>query len=195
MQENRETLLEETSDLLEELIPVLQSSVDSLQSDLNPEGTVLQKLLEQEIDRQEELLLWAEDMNDRLLDHLNPAEDEAAEDELQESVPQRVSREDFPLAVTMPDGEEICLKKGSWTLRRVIDILGVERVMALDIMSHTIPLVATRRLRRAQQTRLGRYRIASNTRTAEKVEQLEEIACRLNVQLEAKQRNIEYEEA
>ena len=41
-----ENLLGDTSGLLEELIPVLQSSIESLQSDLNPEETVLQKLLE-----------------------------------------------------------------------------------------------------------------------------------------------------
>ena len=189
-----ENLLEDTSDLLEELIPVLQSSIESLQSDMNPEETVLQKLLEQEIDRQEELLLRVEDMNDRLLDHLGPTEDESAEDESAEDIALRVRRQDYPLAVTMPDVGRICLKKGSWTLRKVIDELGVERVMALNIVSHTIPLVHVRRLRRAQQTRLGRYYIASNTSTAEKVEQLGEIKRRLNIQLEIEQLNVEYEE-
>ena len=190
-----ETLLEESSELLDDLIPILQSSIDSLQSDLNPEQTVLQKLLGQEIDRQEELLLKAEDVNDKLLNHLNQTEDEAAEDEPQEDVPQRVRRQDYPLAVTMSDEERICLKKGSWTLAKVIEKLGVERVMALDIESIGIPLVHVRRLRRAAQTRLGKYFIASNTSTAEKKEQLEEIARRLGVQLEVEQCNIEYAEA
>ena len=189
-----ENLLEDSSDLLEELIPVLQSSIESLQSDLNPEETVLQRLLGQEIDRQEELLLRAEDMNDRLFDHLHPTEDASAEDESEEDIALRVRRQDYPLAVTMPDGERICLRKGSWTLRKVIDELDVEKVMALNIRSHTIPLVHVRRLRRAQQTKLGRYYIASNTSTAEKVEQLEEIKRRLNIQLEIEQLNVEYEE-
>ena len=191
-----QTLLEGTSELLDDLIPVLQSSIDSLQSDLNPQETVLQKLLEQEIDRQEELLLRAEDMNDSLLDHLNSAEDEPAEDEPQEDVPQQVLRQDYPLAVTMPNGERICLKKGSWTLARVIDRLGVERVMGLRMDSNGVPLVHPRRLRRAVQTRLGKYFIASNTSTAEKKEQIDQIADRLNVQLEeVEQLNIQYEEA
>ena len=188
-------LLEETSELLDDLIPVLQSSIDSLQSDLNPEETVLQKLLEQEIDRQEELLLRAEDVNDKLLDHLNPEDDELMEDEPQEDVSQQVLRQDYPLAVTMPNGERICLKKGSWTLVRVIDRLGVEKVVGLRMESNGVPLVHPRRLRRAAQKRLGRYFIASNTSTAQKKEQIEEIADRLNVQLEVEQLNIQYEEA
>ena len=193
-----ETLLEETSELLDDLIPVLQSSIDSLQSDLNPEQTVLQRLLGQEIDRQEELLLKAEDVNDRLLNHLNQTEGEAAEDELPENelpeyVPQRVRRQDYPLAVTMPDEERICLKKGSWTLAKVIDKLGVDRIIALGLMSNSVPLVHPRRLRRAAQARSGRYYIATNTSTAEKKEQLEDIARILNVQLKVEQLNIEEE--
>ena len=155
---------------------------------------MLQRLLGQEIDRQEELLLRAEDMNDRLFDHLHPTEDASAEDESEEDIALRVRRQDYPLAVTIPDSERICLRKGSWTLRKVIDELDVEKVMALNIMSHTIPLVHVRRLRRAQQTKLGRYYIASNTSTADKVEQLEEIKRRLNIQLEIEQLNVEYEE-
>ena len=133
-------------------------------------------------------------MNDRLLDHLDPTEDASAEDESEEDMALRVRRQDYPLAVTIPDGEWICLRKGSWTLRKVIDELDVERVMALNIMSHAIPLIHVRRLRRAQQTRLGRYYIASNISTADKVEQLEEIKRHLNIQLEIEQLKVEYEE-
>ena len=185
-------LLEDTSKLLDDLMPVLQSSIDSLQSDLNPEETVLQRLLEQEIDRQEELLLRAEDVNDKILDHLNLAEDESMEDEPQEDEPQQVRRQDYPLAVTMPNGERICLKKGSWTLARVIDRIGVERVMGLRMESNGIPLVHPRRLRRGTQTRLGKYFIASNTSTAEKKAQIEEMARRLNVHpVEVEQLNVQ----
>ena len=190
-----QTLLEETSELLDDLIPVLQSSIDSLQSDLNPEETVLRKLLEQEIDRQEELLLRAEDVNDRLLSHLNSDEDETVVDEPQEDVLQQVLRQDYPLAVTMPDGERICLKRGSWTLARVFERLGVERIIGLGMMSNGVPLVHPRRLRRAAQRRLGKYFIASNTSTAEKKEQIEEIADLLNVDLEVEQLNVQYGEA
>ena len=188
-----ESLLKETSELLDDLIPVLQSSIDSLQNDLNPEETVLQKLLEQEIDRQEELLLRAEEVNDKLLEHLNLEDDEPTEDGLQEDISQQVRRQDYPLSVTISDEKPICLKKGSWTLARVIDRLGIERVMGLGIMSGPIPLVHPRRLGKAPQTRSGRYFIASNTSTAQKKEQLEDIARRLNVQLEVKQLNIQEE--
>ena len=190
-----ENLLKETSELLDDLIPVLQSSIDSLQSDLDPQEIVLQKLLEQEVDRQEELLLRAEEVNDRLLGHLNLTEDEQVEDEPQVDMLPRVRRQDYPLAATMPDNERVCLKKGSWTLAKVIEKLGVERVMALDIQSNGVPLVHVRRLRKAAQTRIGRYFIASNTSTAEKKEQLENIADRLNVELYVEQLNVEYEEA
>ena len=190
-----ENLLKETSELLDDLIPVLQSSIDSLQSDLDPQEIVLQKLLEQEVDRQEELLLRAEEVNDRLLGHLNLTEDEQVEDEPQVDMLPRVRRQDYPLAATMSDNERVCLKKGSWTLAKVIEKLGVERVMALDIQSNGVPLVHVRRLRKAAQTRIGRYFIASNTSTAEKKEQLENIADRLNVELDVEQLNVEYEEA
>lgn len=190
-----ESLLKETSELLDDLIPVLQSSIDSLQSDLDPQEIVLQKLLEQEVDRQEELLLRAEEVNDRLLGHLNLTEDEQVEDEPQVDILPRVRRQDYPLAAMMPDNERVCLKKGSWTLAKVIEKLGVERVMALDIQSNGVPLVHVRRLRKAAQTRIGRYFIASNTSTAEKKEQLENIADRLNVELYVEQLNVEYEEA
>lgn len=189
-----EILLKKASELLDDLIPVLQSSIESLQSDLNPEETVLQKLLEQEIDRQEELLLKAEEVNDGLLGYLDSAEDEQTEDEPQVDLLQRVRRQDYPLAVTMPENERVCLKRGSWTLAKVVEKLGVEKVRALGILSNGVPLVHVRRLRRAPQTRIGRYFIASNTSTAEKKAQLEEIANRLNVQLYVEQLNVEYEE-
>ena len=181
--------------MLDDLIPVLQSSIDSLQNDLNPEETVLQKLLEQEIDRQEELLLRAEEVNDKLLEHLNLEDDEPTEDGLQEDISQQVRRQDYPLSVTISDEKPICLKKGSWTLARVIDRLGIERVMGLGIMSGPIPLVHPKRRRKAAQTRSGRYFIASNTSTAQKKEQLEEIKHRLNIQLEVKQLNIQEEDS
>ena len=190
-----ENLFTEASELLDDLIPVLQSSIESLQGDLNPVGSVLQKLLEQEVDRQEALLLRTEDMNDRLLAYINSEEDEPTDDELPEDVLQQVSRQEYPLAVTMPDGERICLKKGSWTLARVIERLGVERVRALGIYSGGTPLVHPRRLRRAPQRKAGRYYIATNTSTATKVEQLQEIANHLKIHLEIEQLNVENEEA
>ena len=72
----------------------------------------------------------------------------------------------------------ICLKEGSRTLCTVIDRLGVERVKALNIISHTIPLISLEKLE-AQQVRLGRYYIVTNTSTGEKAEQLAEISHRL----------------
>ena len=175
-----QNLLEETSELLDDLMPVLQSSIDSLQ---------------QEIDRQEGLLLKAEDVNDRLLSHLNPTEEESTENESQEDITQQVIRQDYPLAVTMSNGEQIRLKKGSWTLAKVIEWIGFEKVMGLRMTSNGVPLVHPRRLRRSTQTKLGKYFIASRSSTAEKKELIEEIARRLNVQLEVEQLNIKYEEA
>ena len=115
-------------------------------------------------------------------------------DEPQEDEGHGVIRQNFSLAVTMPNGDRICLRKASRTLRAVIDLLDVERVRALNIMSHTIPLITTERLK-PQQIPLRNYFIASNTSTEEKVELLEEIANRLNIQLRVKQLNVEYEEA
>ena len=111
-------------------------------------------------------------------------------DEPQEDEAHGVIRQNFPLAVTMPGGDRIYLKKGSRTLRTVIDRLGVERVKALNIMSHTIPLISLEKLE-AQQVRLGRYYIATNTSTREKAEQLAEISHRLKEDLYIEQLNSE----
>ena len=58
--------------LLDELIPVVQRNIDALQHNPNP---LLQHLVQQEIERQEDLLQRIEAMKERLNGYLNPRED------------------------------------------------------------------------------------------------------------------------
>ena len=83
----------------------------------------------------------------------------------------------------MPDGKQIRLHHGSTTLIEVIKEIGIEAVEMVGLMSHTIPLVDTKDYPGIRQTRVGNYYIAVNTSTTTKIEQLEEIAHQLGIDL------------
>ena len=100
-------------------------------------------------------------------------------------------RKNYPLAVTIPDKNlRISLPKGIDTLIKVIEELGIEKVRALGIMSHRIPLISLEDYDDVQQTQVGRYYIAGNTSTDTKVEQIKEIARGLNIELIPEQLNV-----
>ena len=204
MQETSETLLEGTSELLNMLMPVVKRSIDALQHDPNP---LLQHLIQQEVERQEDLLQRIEEMKGRLQEYLNPPEETAHQDESESDLPLieitggpspigrlpagAVRRGDYPLEVTIPDRNlQICCPKGIDTLIKVIKELGIEKVRAFGIMSHGIPLIAINDYDGPNQTPVGRYYIAGNSSTDTKAEQIREIARCLNIQLYVKLLNL-----
>lgn len=199
MQETPETLLKETSDLLDELIPILRRNIKALQHDPDP---LLQHLIQKEVEHQKDLLRQIDEVKQRLHDCLNSPEDDEAEDDSQLSeitggpspvgvLPAgAVRRGNYPLAVTIPDRNlEIRLPKGIDTLIKVIEELGIERVRALGIMSHGIPLVAINEYE-PKQKQVRRYYIAANTSTDTKVAQIMEIARGLKIKLIPEQLNL-----
>ena len=173
MNEIRNTLLTEASELLGQLIPTLQRSIDSLQQDLNPDEVLLQHLLQQEIANQEGLLQWAEEMVGNIQDFLNPEPDYPQDDHLRRG----------PLHVTMENDEQIHLRFGSRTFVEVIERIGIERIKTLGLTSGGIDLIATYNYPGRQQTKSGDYYIMVNNSTTDKRELLEKIALFLDVEL------------
>ena len=202
MQENHETLLEETSELLGALVPILQRGIAALQHDVNP---LLQHLIQQEVKYQEGLLQQIEQIKENIHDHLNPPEEIPDGNEVENEPLTEITggpspvgplpagavrRQSYPLAVTIPDRNlRICCRKAIDTLIKVIEELGVERVRAFGIMSHGIPLIAINEYG-PEQKKVGIYYIAGNSSTDTKVEQIKAIARCLNIRLDVEQLNI-----
>ena len=93
MQETPKTLLEETSELLDELTPVVQRNIETLQHDSNP---LLQHLIQQEVERQEDLLQRIEAMKGRMHVYLNPPENVPQPDEPEGNLQREDSEPDEP---------------------------------------------------------------------------------------------------
>ena len=194
MPEKSKKLLEETSDLMDKLTPVLQRSIDALQHVPNP---LLQHLIQQEIEHQADLLQRIEEMKGRLQEHLNPPDEPLPLTEITGGpapigqLPAGAARrQNYPLAVTMPDGKRICHSEAIDTLIEVIEELGIEKVRTHGIMSHGIPLVAINNYDGKKQSPVERYYIAGNSSTDTKAEQIKAIACCLGVKLIPEQLNL-----
>ena len=105
MQETRQTLLEETSELLDALAPVVQRSIDALQHAPNP---LLQHLIQQEVELQEDLLQRVEEMKENLNSYLNPPEADSVETDTEnkpqeEDLEEESSVPDYPPAESFHD--------------------------------------------------------------------------------------------
>lgn len=68
MQENPETLLQETSELLNRLMPVVARSINALQHHANP---LLQHLIQHEVEHQEDLLQQIEEIKRKAEEYLD----------------------------------------------------------------------------------------------------------------------------
>ncbi len=173
MQIGNNTLFNETSDLLDEIIPVFSRNIQILQNDLNPQGGVLQYLLQQEIELQESLLQRTKELKEKVNHHL-------------ESEPIDISTNPSAgdLTVIMPDEQQICRPQVSKTFVEVIEKIGIEEVKTLNIEHCRIPIVATFNHPTYTQVSSGAYFIMTNSKTDKKIQQLEEIKRRLNLDIQ-----------
>ena len=87
------------------------------------------------------------------------------------------------LVVTMPDGEKVEFPKIKDTYVEVIEKLGVEKVVALDISRQKIPLIAVSEYPDRYQKPSGSYYILTDTTTIEKRRDLMKIAKGLGIEL------------
>ena len=185
MQEIPKILLEQTSDLLDDLIPIVQRGIDALQHTPNP---LLQRPIQQEIERQEGLLQRIKELKGKLHDHLNPPEHVPQQDEprndLQRKMSPRGNRSGTAaLCVTMPDGERIHCRYVIDTFIKVIRKLGVERVESLGIKCRERFLIKTDDVRSGGLKLSDGYNILNVRDTNKKIEILKEIGNRLGVRL------------
>ena len=173
MQERPETLINQTSDLLEEIIPTLDRNIQMLRNDVNPEGGVLQYLLQQEIKNQESVLRRTKELKVEINRYLNP-----------EPIDIFSHQPVGDVTVIMADREQICRPKVSKTLVEAIERIGIEKVKSLKIEHCSIPIITTFNHPKYIQVRSGDYFIMTNSSTDKKIEQLKEIKRRLNLNIE-----------
>lgn len=92
------------------------------------------------------------------------------------------------LAVKMADGDWISENTAIDTFIEVIKVLGIEAVKKLDLYVNTIPLIADyedpHRAQRVVETKAGTYYIVSGTDNDKKKRILDDIAERLNVDMD-----------
>ncbi len=173
MQQNPDALINETSNLLKEIIPVLDRNIQMLQKDVVPEGSALQFLLQQEIENQEKLLQQTKELQQNLQSYLKP---EPIDD------PPKLLR--GHITVILPNGREICRRNASDTLVEVIEEIGIEKVKKLDLTISGLPLIDTVQHPTYNQEASGNYYITTHSDTNTKIERLNEIKRRLNVNME-----------
>ena len=173
MRETPETLINQTSNLLEEIIPTLDRNIQMLQIDVNPQGGALQYLLQQEIENQESVLRRTKELKVEINRYLNP-----------EPIDIFSHQPVGDVTVVMVDGEQICRPKVSKTLVEAIERIGIEKVKSLEIEHCRIPIITTFNHPTYTQVRSGGYFIMTNSNTDKKIEQLEEIKDRLNLNIE-----------
>ena len=184
MQETPETLIGITSNLLKSLTPILQRNIDALQNDDHP---LLQHRIQQEIEHQNGLLHQIEEVKERLQDYLNaPAPvQNGPEPDLRHD--EALRRRSYPpggaLGVTMYGTEQIRLSSGAETFVKVIEKIGIEDVKDLGLISRRVPLIDTIDHPGIDQRKSGRYFIVTSSSTRRKIDQLNIIADRLDVDL------------
>ena len=169
MRDAPDTLIKETSNLLEEIIPVLSGNIQILQNDLNPQGGMLQYLLQKEIELQKSLLQRTRELNEKVDQYLNS---QPTEDHLDPRM--------GPITVVMSDGKQICCRFGSDTFVKVIEEIGIERVKELGMTTCRIPLIDTSKSDElGGQKPSGDYYIMTRVSNNEKRKLLKEIGRRL----------------
>ena len=84
----------------------------------------------------------------------------------------------------MEDGEEICRQHVAKTFVEAIKKIEVERVKSLHMESCGISLLDTKKHHTYSQTLVEGYYIMTNTTTDDKIEQLDEIKRRLNLDIQ-----------
>ena len=92
-----------------------------------------------------------------------------------------------PLIVVMPDGEKIAETRGVDTFVKVIEKIGIEKVKALGIIAvqhGRLPLISDYEDAIHTQRPSGRYYIASGNSTLQKKRWLDEIASRLQLEIQ-----------
>ena len=173
MQEIHNALINDTSNLLEELIPVLSRNIQMLHNDLDPQDSVLQYLLQQEIEMQEKLLQRTKELKEKVNHHLEP-----------EPIDISTNPSAGDLTVIMPDEQQICRHQVSKTFVEVIEKIGIEKVKTLNMEYCRIPIVDTFNHPKYSQAASGDYFIMTHSNTDKKIQQLEEIKDRLNISIE-----------
>ena len=88
------------------------------------------------------------------------------------------------LRVTLSDGEVIEHKNGLDTFFDVIERLGIERVKDLNLIRNTIPLISTSKHPEREQRQRGQYYIVSRITAKVKKKILDQIAKKLEIDLE-----------
>ncbi len=176
MRQNPDALINETSNLLEEIIPVLNQNIQMLENDVNPQGGAVQYLLKQEIESLNSLLQRTKEVNENVKRHLKS---EPPVEPPRSRIPTR--RHAGDLTVIMEDGQEICHSRVSETFVKVIEKIGVEKVKTLDIIINAIPLIDTYQHPIYSQTKSSNYYITTHSSTNTKIERLNEIKRRLNL--------------
>lgn len=176
MQTGNNTLFNETSDLLDEMIPILNKYIQMLNDDVNPQGGAVQYLLRQEIETINSILQRTQELNDSVKRHLKP--------ELPIKPPNPTREYAGDLTVIMEDGQEICHRYASDTFAEAIEKIGVEKVKTLGIIINSLPLIDTNQHPRYSQSKSDIYYIATHCSTDTKIERLNEIKRRLNLDIQ-----------
>ncbi len=176
MQTSKETLINETSDLLDDIIPILNKYIHMLKDDVNPQGGALQYLLKQEIETLDSLIQRTKEVNENVKRYLKS---EPPIESPKPTIPTR--RHAGNLTVIMEDGQEICHSRVSETFVEVIEKIGVEKVKTLGIIINAIPLIDTYQHPIYSQTKSSNYYITTHSSTNTKIERLNEIKRRLNL--------------
>ncbi len=132
-----------------------------------------------------------EDVKRRLQNYLNVPTSDRDESEPDLRQDETLRRRSYPpggpLGVTMFETasgtEQIRLLTGAETFVEVIEKIGIERVKDLGIVCRRVPLIDTTNHPRITQRKSGRYFVVTSSSTSTKIDQLNKIAHRLDVDL------------
>ena len=159
--------------LLEEIKPLLQENVGRLRHEARQQEPLMRRLLETEINSQTALIPRIQESVEHLQGILR-------------SEPPAPPCLNVPLVVCMQNGETIAESTGIDTFIKAIEMLGIERVKALDIIAvqnRNLPLISDYEDPEHRQKWGSGYYIAMRNTTQQKKKWLDEIANRLGVEM------------